>query len=632
MKNSGRLYDIVDVIRDRSVNKWSCWPQLEQWDIVTERQGGKNINMDFLDKSWYTTRDTTTACTSPLKKGPMQQPMPPVPMASKVIAIPELHTEIASHLCIYHLASCALVSKEWHHFWNPYVWASIINRHPQDQHCARYGHLVRHFNAVLLDQGMHATAMTPISLDVVRQRCMDMKTVTLLSYSVSPEDFGRRIMDIQDVSPPTGRHPPGMQLISGVVPRVPNGFLSNTIQSLTLTLPYDVGRLMLHWIVLAGRQGQLQGLVQLNLVGVNIRSFEEPPKVSASDVQACPLLFPDMREFSTSLIVCDPEEDEGDMCSRGEERQSGLQTLSLFSLWSCTALPFILRPLHSLDSLTIGGTTVQPILAQIPRHCPLLTRFEYIGRFDYLGASLWIDFLAAYPRLTHLCLKKTDLADAVVLSLPRSCPSLQRLILPRQVSQITWQAVSALVENLAQLQVLNVEALTIPGEFFGKRMHQNATKDDEEGEGGGRGEFSEVVLKPWVCQNTLQELTLHNVFLFNGADDYMLFRQRIWSLRRLKKLGIFGEPIALECLVDVKDEAAKEAEKKRTIDVHPRFPCLESFNIPVFETPMGLAEAQALFGEMPRLREPKLPCASFAREAEQWFTGKYGETEDGDVD
>ncbi|KAG0022852.1 hypothetical protein BGZ82_010887, partial [Podila clonocystis] len=359
-----------------------------------------------------------------------------------------------------------------------------------------------------------------------------------------------------------------------------------------------------------------------------------PPKVSASDVQACPLLFPDLREFSTSLIVSDTEKEEGDMYSGrggggGCGRQSGLQALSVTALWSSTALPFILRPLNSLDSLTIGGTTVEPFLAQIPHHCPRLTRFEYIGRLDRLGAPLWIDFLSAYGRLTHLRISRTDLADAVVLSLPRSCPSLQNLILPREVSQITWQAVSALVEHLAQLQVLNAEALTIPGEFFGTRVHLDITEQGE-GEEGGRNGASEVVLKPWACQDTLQELTLHNVFLSYGADDYALFRQRMWSLRRLRKLGIFGEPIALECfVVDCSKEATNEAEKKRTSDDH-RFPCLETFNIPEFETPMGLEEAQALFGQMPLLREPKLPFVSFVREAEEWFTEKYGETEDGD--
>ncbi|KAG0094271.1 hypothetical protein BGZ93_007429 [Podila epicladia] len=46
MKNIGRLYDIVDVIRDRVANKWTCWPQMEQWDIVTERQGGKSVSME----------------------------------------------------------------------------------------------------------------------------------------------------------------------------------------------------------------------------------------------------------------------------------------------------------------------------------------------------------------------------------------------------------------------------------------------------------------------------------------------------------------------------------------------------------------------------------------------------------
>ncbi|KAG0021871.1 hypothetical protein BGZ81_008749 [Podila clonocystis] len=557
-----------------------------------------------------------------------------MPMANKVIAIPELHAEIASHLRIYHVASCALVSKQWHHFWNPYVWASIIDRHPEDQYCARYGHLVRHFHTVLLGQGMRATAMTPISLDVVRQRCLDMKTVALLSYSVPLEDFGRRIMDIRDVSPLNGCHP-GMEPISGVVPQaVPNGFLSNTIQSLTLTLPHNVGRSALHWIVLAGRQGQLQGLVQLKLIGVNIQSFEQPPKVSASDIQACPLLFPDLREFSTSLNVIDSDKNEGDMYSGrrggGCGRQSGLQTLSVTALWSSTALPFILRPLNSLGSLTIGGTTVEPFLAQIPRHCPRLTRFEYIGRLDRLGAPLWINFLAAYGRLTHLRISRTVLADAVVLSLPRSCPSLQNLILPREVSQITWRAVSALVEHLAQLRVLNAEALAIPGEFFGTHVHLDAT--EEEGEEGGRSRTSEVVLKPWACKDTLQELTLHNVVLLYGADDYALFRQRMWSLRRLKKLGIFGQPIALECfVVDCSKEATNEAAKKRTSDDH-RFPCLETFNIPEFETPMGLVEAQALFGQMPRLREPKLPFVSFVREAEEWFTKKYGETEDGDDD
>ncbi|KAG0350474.1 hypothetical protein BG005_010023 [Podila minutissima] len=47
MKNIGRMYDIVDVIRDRAANKWTCWPQLEQWDIVTERQWGTSVNMEF---------------------------------------------------------------------------------------------------------------------------------------------------------------------------------------------------------------------------------------------------------------------------------------------------------------------------------------------------------------------------------------------------------------------------------------------------------------------------------------------------------------------------------------------------------------------------------------------------------
>ncbi|KAG0024768.1 hypothetical protein BGZ82_010358, partial [Podila clonocystis] len=47
MKNIGRLYDIVDVIRDRAANKWTCWPQLEQWNIVTERQGSNSVDMEF---------------------------------------------------------------------------------------------------------------------------------------------------------------------------------------------------------------------------------------------------------------------------------------------------------------------------------------------------------------------------------------------------------------------------------------------------------------------------------------------------------------------------------------------------------------------------------------------------------
>ncbi|KAG0087753.1 hypothetical protein BGZ92_007014 [Podila epicladia] len=424
----------------------------------------------------------------------MQRPIPPVPMATKVIAIPELHAEIASHLRIYHLASCALVSKQWHQFWNPYVWSSIINRHPDAHGCARYGHLVRYFQTVLYGEGIRAIDMTPISLDVVRQHCLEMTTVNLLSYSISLDDFGRRVMDIRDLSTPTECRI-DMEPNSGVLPprAVPNGFLSNTIQSLTLTLPYDIGRSVLHWIVLAGRRGQLQGLVKLKFMGASVLSISQPLEVLASDVQACPLLFPDLREYSTSLSIGDLEEDAGYMYSGGEkERQSSLQTLSLFSLSSSTVLPFILRPLHSLDTLMIGGTTMQPILAQIPRHCPHLTHFEYIGRFDRLSASLWIDFLAAYPRLTNLRLNKTDLADDVVLSLPKSCPSLQRLILPRQASEITWQAVSALVENLAQLRVLNVEALTIPGRFFGTRVHQDITEN-----GGGTSETMEVVLKPW---------------------------------------------------------------------------------------------------------------------------------------
>ncbi|KAF9330785.1 hypothetical protein BG006_006295 [Podila minutissima] len=459
MKNIGRLYDIVDVIWDRAANKWTCWPQLEQWDIVTERQWGTSVNTKFFGDS-------------------MQRPISPVPMATKVIAIPELHAEIASHLRIYHFASCALVSQQWHDFWNPHVWSSIINRHPHDHGCARYGHLVRHFQAVLYGEGIRAIDITPISLDVVRQHFRDLKTVNLLSYSISLEGFGRRIMDIRDLSSPTGCRI-DTEPISGVLPprAVLNGFLSNTIQSLTLTLPYDIWRSVHHWIVLAGRQGQLQGLVKLKLMGANVLSISQSPKVSASDVQACPLLFPDLREYSTSLSVGDLEEDVGDMYSGGGEggRQSRLKTLSLSSLSSSAVLPFILRPLHALDTLMIGGTTMQPILAQIPRLCPHLIHFEYISQFDRLGASFWIDFLAAYPRLTNLRLNKTDLADAVVLSLPRSCPSLQRLILPRQVSQITWQSVSALVENLAQLRVLSVEALTIPGEFFGTR------KTEEEG-------------------------------------------------------------------------------------------------------------------------------------------------------
>ncbi|KAF9293100.1 hypothetical protein BGZ74_011851 [Mortierella antarctica] len=549
-------------------------------------------------------------------------------MATKVIAIPELRAEIASHLRIYHLASCALVSKQWHDFWNPHVWSSIINRHPHDHGCGRYGHLVRHFQAVLYGEGIRAIDMTPISLDVVRQHCRDLKTVNLLSYSISLEEFGRRIMNIRDLSSPGSRI--DTEPISGVLPprAVPNGFLSNTIQSLTLTLPYDIWRSVHHWIVLAGRQGQLQGLVKLKLMGANVLSISQSPKVSASDVQACPLLFPDLREYSTSLSVGDLEEDVGDMYGGEEGGRPRLQTLSLSSLSSSAVLPFILRPLHTLETLMIGGTTMQPILAQIPRLCPHLIHFEYIGQFDRLGASLWIDFLAAYPRLTNLRLNKTDLADAVVLSLPRSCPSLQRLILPRQVSQITWQSVSALVENLAQLRVLSVEALTIPGEFFGTRVHQDIT-----GTGVGGSVIMEVVLKPWACQSTLQELTLHNVFLSNGADDYALLRQRLWSLRRLRKLGIDGEPIALECfVVDWSTEAINVAKKNGTCD-DLGFPCLETLNIPVFEPPLGLAEeAQALFVQMPRLRNPRLPCASFVREAERWFTEKYGEIEDSDDD
>lgn len=535
----------------------------------------------------------------------------PVPMASKVLAIPELHAEIASNLLIYDYASCALVSKQWHDVWNPYVWSSIVNRNPQDQHCVRYGHLVRHFHAVFLAQGLQATAMTPISLDVVRQVCLELKTVVLVSYTVPAEDFGRRIMDITEIPAPiteaTGSDLSKTDRI-GVPRRVSNGFLSNSIQSLTLTLPHEVGISALHWIVLAGRQDRLQGLQEFKLTGVNFRSYETALKVSANDIHACTVLFPDLCKFSVSMSIGDPDPDQ-DTHIGG---QSVLQKLKLSSLWSSTALPFILRPLHSLNSLTIGGISAQLFLTQIPRHCPNLTRFTYLGRHDDIVPSLWIEFLAAYPGLTHLGLYDTSITDAMVFFLAWNCPSLQDLVLPWLETGITWQAVSALVENLAQLQVLIVTPHKIPGDFFGTRVDQEATD--------GRGSEAVVVFKPWACQNTLQELVLCRVELKNGVDDYALFRQRMWSLKRLKKLSIFGEHIAMECFVDTKARGQSS----------PGFPCLEKFSLPSFETPMTLTEVQAMVGQMPRLKDPGLTSRCLTREAEKWLWGQYRDTGNSD--
>lgn len=537
----------------------------------------------------------------------------PVPMGSKVLAIPELHTEIASNLLIYDYANCALVSRQWHDFWNPYVWCSIDKRNPQDQHCVRYGHLVRRFHAVLLAQGLRATAMVPISLDVVRQVCLELKTVTLISYTVPVEDFGRRIMDIVDFSAPsteaTGSNLSEMKRI-GVPRAVPNGFLSNTIQSLTFTLPHDVGISALHWIVLAGRQGRLQGLQEFKLAGVNFRSHETALKVSANDIHACTVLFPDLREFSVSMSIGDPNLDQ-DTHSGG---QSVLQKLKLYSLWSSTALPFILRPLHSLDSLTIGGESAETFLTQIPRHCPNLTRFTYLGPHDNIVPSLWIEFLTAYPGLTHLGLYDTSITDATVFFLARTCPSLQDVVLPRLETGITWQAVSALVENLAQLQVLIVTSRMVPGDFFGTRMDQEATS-------GGESE-AVVVFKPWACQNTLQELVLRKVELKKGVDDYALFRQRMSSLKRLTKLSIFSELIAMECFVDTKAGAGQSSA--------PGFPCLEKLSLPSFEKPMTLTEVQAMVGQMPRLKEPGLTSHCLTREAEKWLWSQYRDTGDSD--
>ncbi|KAF9404702.1 hypothetical protein BGZ94_003997 [Podila epigama] len=48
MRNLGRIYDIIDVIRDRADKKWICWPQMEDLQFVVEPERGNHDTLkDF---------------------------------------------------------------------------------------------------------------------------------------------------------------------------------------------------------------------------------------------------------------------------------------------------------------------------------------------------------------------------------------------------------------------------------------------------------------------------------------------------------------------------------------------------------------------------------------------------------
>lgn len=50
MKNIGWLYEIVDVLQDRVANKWVCWPKLERWKIVIEREKSSCVDIICLNE------------------------------------------------------------------------------------------------------------------------------------------------------------------------------------------------------------------------------------------------------------------------------------------------------------------------------------------------------------------------------------------------------------------------------------------------------------------------------------------------------------------------------------------------------------------------------------------------------
>lgn len=474
----------------------------------------------------------------------------------QVLSLQELRQHIAPFLGLSDLLACCQVSKQWHQDWNPFLWKNVNKKVPQD--FSRYGHLVKNLH---LRMSSYPVTSGGVAASI-RDSCLNMRSVSLTHYGWTLPQFENGVLGIPSASPlslPAAKQDMSIEAVRQVQvnsfysPPERNGFLSNSLHSLSLCMPPLVCDVILPRLTQARMAGSLQGLrsftmYQAILYYTCIDVEVTPPCIlKISTVFEFLDTFPELTSFSTADISIMNDTYQAVQSQQIREHVYIVKldispaTDREFELLA-TKIPHVV----DLSIRPRGSSNLLPIIQQ---HYPGLTSFACRTR-DHIDACIIVDD-------NNLETQKNKFKDWVQLL--RGLSNLERFTACAVLPFIVLESLALFCPKLEFFKA-NDEFVSLRGVRF-MLQHSTALKHLVIPETAWQADFFKDDGLPWKAP--LETLHVDHVGLHNDGESEDSFRNRIRQLTRLRSLRIaYAGTMTARSFLDEDDLRSAAAEKR----------------------------------------------------------------------
>ncbi|KAG0239041.1 hypothetical protein BGX31_003059 [Mortierella sp. GBA43] len=487
----------------------------------------------------------------------------------QALSLREIREPVAVFLGQEDILACCQVSKQWHQDWNPFYWENVTRRTPKS--FTRYGHLIRNLE-------LRFSSHPRNRLISIREHCVNMRSLHLTIYESRPSDFEEDVFGIQP-APQDNRVVVALAQQEADNPFYPilrcNGFLSDSLCSLSFFMPPAVCDVILPRLAQASRAGLLQGLRSfvMRAAVITYTCIDVPPPPSCS--LKLSTIFDFLDAFPKLTSFCFPS------IALIEDKVPSFPELVLLNPWNINTdhvLPTVQQPqpqqqtrehvnvvkleisLASAEAFRLVCTKMPNVLdlniipqgswdmwTIIQQHYPGLVSLKCCMN-DHVSGYFMVDdsredqkikfkdWIQLFERLVHLerfDANEVGLPFVVLETLALSCPKLTSF---KAVDQVTsLQGVQFMLRHCTAL----------------KNLHITTTCDSDFFDDGGQ---------PWIAP--VESLHFDTVKLSEG-HGHDVFRNRIRQLTRLKILHIdYTAGMSARAIFDEEDMVVVNKEKR----------------------------------------------------------------------
>ncbi|KAF9952912.1 hypothetical protein BGZ72_005841 [Mortierella alpina] len=410
----------------------------------------------------------------------------------RALALQELREHIGSYLSRRDLGALCLASKGWHQDWNPVYWKNVHKPKVHTVDFISQGHLIRNLELT--------TSKQPV-LGAIRDHCQHLRLLRLTSYQLTPESFKECIMGLQLTA--AAETAQVQQTVEQAVatdnpPALNAGFdksayICNSLHTLEFRTGPEVCEIVLPWLTRARKAGQLKGLRSFTMAPAVITYTciimdPEPQRfVKLSDIYAFLDAFPALTEFSTGdMSIMDDTQPSAKVevvpaVRRITEQRVYSNITSLQVHVEHNALfEDLASRMPNITQLSVYLAGSSNIIPAIQQHYPGLRTLavdmsyhsNYYRPFDDKDIEDqrrvlkdWISLFQRLPHLESFSTRNTSMPLAVMESLAKSCPRLERLRFGYNTF-LSVLGLELLLRSCTRLKHLHVEDQTLPAHII----------------------------------------------------------------------------------------------------------------------------------------------------------------------